>query len=159
MSENQKFLHVVDGHKKTDFSFFGWGHFLIHDIWKKWPKNDPSQKKFLHPKIRSLIHFNHTKKFQKSMFFPTFIARALPWLRPTIFKAKCLRMVSINSEYLNLSMVEPAPENLAPWLLYWRGYQWWQILFLTSLPVYRAFKQPPVLHSFTSRGRQSHLIS
>ena len=53
------------------------------------------------------------------MFFPTFIARALPWLRPTIFKAKCLRMVSINSEYLNLSMVEPAPENLAPWLLYW----------------------------------------
>ena len=52
------------------------------------------------------------------MFFPTFIARALPWLRPTIFKAKCLRMVSINSEYLNLSMVEPAPENLAPWLLY-----------------------------------------
>ena len=72
----------------------------------------------MHPKIRSLIHFNHTKKFQKSMFFPTFIARALPWLRPTIFKAKCLRMVSINSEYLNLSMVEPAPENLAPWLLY-----------------------------------------
>ena len=121
MSENQKFLHVVDGHKKTDFSFykiFWLGSFFdpwyLEKVTKKWPQ----PKKFLHPKIRSLIHFNHTKKFQKSMFFPTFIARALPWLRPTIFKAKCLRMVSINSEYLNLSMVEPAPENLAPWLLY-----------------------------------------
>ena len=117
----RNFFTWLTGTKKLIFhfiKFFGWGHFLIHDIWKKWPKNDPSQKKFLHPKIRSLIHFNHTKKFQKSMFFPTFIARALPWLRPTIFKAKCLRMVSINSEYLNLSMVEPAPENLAPWLLY-----------------------------------------
>ena len=117
----RNFFTWLTGTKKLIFhfiKFFGWGHFLIHDIWKKWPKNDPSQKKFLHPKIRSLIHFNHTKKFQKSMFFPTFIARALRWLRPTIFKAKCLRMVSINSEYLNFSMVEPAPENLAPWLLY-----------------------------------------
>ena len=40
-----------------------------------------------------------------------------------------------------------------------RGYQIRQILYLTSLPVCRDFEQPPVLHSFAVRGRQSHLGS
>ena len=34
------------------------------------------------------------------------------------FKAKNLKMAKINSEFLNVSMVEPAPESPARWLVY-----------------------------------------
>ena len=58
------------GMKKVIFgfnNFFGSGHFLIHDFWKKWSKNDRSQKNFLHTKISFLIHFECTKEFFKFM--------------------------------------------------------------------------------------------
>ena len=40
-----------------------------------------------------------------------------------------------------------------------RGYQSWQILFLTSFPICRAFEKSPKLYSFAVRGRRSHLLS
>ena len=40
-----------------------------------------------------------------------------------------------------------------------RGYQSWQILFLTSFPICRAFEKSPMLYSFAVRGRRSHLLS
>ena len=40
-----------------------------------------------------------------------------------------------------------------------RGYQSWQILFLTSFSICRAFEKSPMLYSFAVRGRRSHLLS
>ena len=44
MNEFQKFLCMVDGDEKKTVLF------LIYDFWKKWSKNDRSQKKFFIPK-------------------------------------------------------------------------------------------------------------
>ena len=42
---------------------------------------------------------------------------------------------------------------------HYRGYQSRQTLFLTSLPVYRAFEQSPMLYSFAIRCCWSHLLT
>ena len=64
---------------------------------------------------------NHVKEFSKSVhndaLFSHFFFRTLIEVRSLNFKAKNLKMASINSEFLNVSMVEPAPESPARWLV------------------------------------------
>ena len=58
---------------------------------------------------------NHVKEFLKSVhnevLFWQLFARPLIQLSSTIFKANFLKMVSINSEFLVVSMVNTAPES------------------------------------------------
>ena len=65
---------------------------------------------------------NHAKEFLKFIYnealFSQLFARALIQLCSLNFKAKFLKTASINSEFLNVSMVEPAPESPARWLVY-----------------------------------------
>ena len=60
---------------------------------------------------------NHAKEFLKSVHnkavFSQLFFRTLIQLRSLNFKAKNLKMAKINSEFLNVSMVEPAPESPA----------------------------------------------
>ena len=66
---------------------------------------------------------NHAKEFLKSVhdeaLFSHLFSRTLIEVRSLNFKAKNLKMASINSEFLNVSMVEPAPESPARWLVYY----------------------------------------
>ena len=58
---------------------------------------------------------NHAKEFLKSVhieaLFSQSYSRTLIEVRSLNFKAKLLKMAEINSEFLNVSMVEPAPES------------------------------------------------
>ena len=58
---------------------------------------------------------NHAKEFLKSVhneaLFSHLFSRTLIEVSSVNFKAKFLKMASINSEFLNVSMVEPAPES------------------------------------------------
>ena len=58
---------------------------------------------------------NHAKEFLKSVhneaLFSHLFSRTLIEVRSVNFKAKFLKMAKINSEFLNVSMVEPAPES------------------------------------------------
>ena len=60
---------------------------------------------------------NHIKEFLKSVhneaLFSQLISRTLIQMRSLNFKAKNLKMAKFNSEFLNVSMVEPAPESPA----------------------------------------------
>ena len=63
------------GMKKVIFgfnNFFGSGHFLIHVFWKKWSKNDRSQKIFCIQKSVLSYILNAQKIFFKSMLTFTF---------------------------------------------------------------------------------------
>ena len=90
MGEYQIFLHVVDGHVKTDFFmltiFLPWGIFSIHHICKK-IKKGPEQKKFLYPKISFVRPISCANKFLKyALYFQTFLqelqmAASIPILR------------------------------------------------------------------------------
>ena len=57
----------------------------------------------------------HAKEFLKSVhneaLFSLLFFRTLIEVRSVNFKAKKLKMAKINSEFLNVSMVEPAPES------------------------------------------------
>ena len=69
----------------------------------------------LKPKISFFMPVNHAKEFLKFLhneasFLPLF-ARALIQMGSTIFKAKFLKMVSFNSEFQVVSMVDMAPES------------------------------------------------
>ena len=46
--------------------FFGSGYFLIHEIFKKWPKSDRSQKSQNDKKVCFFMAVNHAKKFLNS---------------------------------------------------------------------------------------------
>ena len=65
---------------------------------------------------------NHAKEFLKSVhneaLFLHLFSRTLIEVRSLNFKANNLKMASTNSEFLNVSMVEPAPESPARWLVY-----------------------------------------
>ena len=65
---------------------------------------------------------NHAKEFLKSVhneaLFSHLFSRTLIEVRSMNFKAKNLRMVFFYSEYLYVSMVEPAHESPARWLVY-----------------------------------------
>ena len=58
---------------------------------------------------------NHTKEFLKSVhneaLFSGLVFRTLIEVSSLNFKAKFLKMAKINSEFLNVSLVEPAPES------------------------------------------------
>ena len=58
---------------------------------------------------------NHAKEFLKYVhneaLFSHLFSRTLIEVRSLNFKAKDLKMAKINSEFLNVSMVEPAPES------------------------------------------------
>ena len=58
---------------------------------------------------------NHAKEFLKSVhneaLFSHLFSRTLIEVRSVNFKAKFLKMAKINSEFLNVPMVEPAPES------------------------------------------------
>ena len=58
---------------------------------------------------------NPAKEFLKSVhneaLFSHLFSRTLIEVRSVNFKAKFLKMAKINSEFLNVSMVEPAPES------------------------------------------------
>ena len=66
---------------------------------------------------------SHTKEFLKSVhieaFFSRLFSRTLIEVRSMNFKAKNLRMAFFYSEYLYVSMVEPAQESPARWLVYY----------------------------------------
>ena len=85
---------------------------------KKWPE----QKKLLKPKITFFMPVNHAKEFLKSVhneaLFSRLFSRTLIEVRSMNFKAKNLRMAFFYSEYLYVSMVEPAQESPARWLVY-----------------------------------------
>ena len=80
------------GMKKVNFGFsnlFGSGHFLIHHFWKKWLRNDWSQKIFCSQK--SVVSYNSTTQefFQFIQYFQTFYSElwhscALPFLRQNL---------------------------------------------------------------------------
>ena len=78
---------------------------------KKWPE----QKKLVKRKIIFFMPVNHAKEFLKSVhneaLFSHLFSRTLIEVRSVNFKAKFLKMAKINSEFLNVSMVEPAPES------------------------------------------------
>ena len=121
----QKLFYVVDGHEKTDFSVlqpFWLRPFFWSMISKKMTKKWPEPKKLLIPKISFFMPVNHEKEFLKSVhnevLFWQLFARPLIQLSSTIFKANFLKMVSINSEFLVVSMVNTAPESLTKYLLY-----------------------------------------
>merc|ERR1712020_58876 len=82
-------------------------------------------KKLLKPKYTFFMPVNPAKEFLKSVhneaLFSKLIFRTLIQMRSLNFKAKNLKMAKINSEFLNVSMVEPAPESLARWLVYYRS--------------------------------------
>ena len=65
---------------------------------------------------------HHAKEFLKSVhneaLFSHLISRTLMEVRSMNFKAKNLRMAFFYSEYLYVSMVEPAHESPARWLVY-----------------------------------------
>ena len=65
---------------------------------------------------------NHAKEFLKSVhneaLFSHLFSRTLIEVRSMNFKAKNLRMAFFYSEYLYVSMVEPAHESPARWLVY-----------------------------------------
>ena len=58
---------------------------------------------------------NHVKEFLKSdhneALFSGLVFRTLIEVSSLNFKAKFLKMAKINSEFLNVSLVEPAPES------------------------------------------------
>ena len=58
---------------------------------------------------------NHVKEFLKSVhneaLFSQLFSRTLIEVRSLNFKAKFLEMAEFNSEFPNVSMVEPAPES------------------------------------------------
>ena len=58
---------------------------------------------------------NHVKEFLKSVhneaLFSGLVFRTLIEVSSLNFKAKFLKMAKINSEFLNVSLVEPAPES------------------------------------------------
>ena len=58
---------------------------------------------------------NHAKEFLKSVhneaLFSQLISRTLIKMCSVNFKAKNLKVEKINSEFLNVSLVEPAPES------------------------------------------------
>ena len=91
MNGFQKFLRMVDGHEKTE------------------------PKKLLKSNISLFMLVNHAKEFLKSVhneaLFSHLFSRTLIEVRSVNFKAKFLKMAKINSEFLNVSMVEPAPES------------------------------------------------
>ena len=64
---------------------------------------------------------NHAKEFLNSVhneaLFSHLFSRTLIEVRSLNFKAKNFKMASINSEFLNVSMVEPAPESQARYLV------------------------------------------
>jgi len=80
---------------------------------EKWPE----QKKLLKPKITYFMPVNHAKEFLKSFHneavFSQLFFRNLIQMCSVNFKAKNLKMAKINSEFLNVSMVGPAPESPA----------------------------------------------
>ena len=123
----QKLFCAVTLHERTDFhkqkffwlrSFFD--HFFKNHRSKKWPE----QKNLLKAKINFYMPVNHAKEFLKSAhnkaLFSQLFARALIQLCSVNFEAKSLKMVLFNSEFLNVSMVKPAPESPARCLLYCR---------------------------------------
>ena len=69
----------------------------------------------LKPKITFFMPVNHAKEFLKSVhneaLFSHLFSRTLIEVSSVNFKAKFLKMASINSEFLNVSMIEPAPES------------------------------------------------
>ena len=77
------------------------------------------------PKITFFMPVHHAKEFLKSVhneaLFSHLISRTLMEVRSMNFKAKNLRMAFFYSEYLYVSMVEPAHESPARWLVYWRS--------------------------------------
>ena len=85
-------------------------------------KNGPEQKKLVKPKITFFMPVHHAKEFLKSVhneaLFSHLISRTLMEVRSMNFKAKNLRMAFFYSEYLYVSMVEPAHESPARWLVY-----------------------------------------
>ena len=70
---------------------------------------------------------HHAKEFLKSVhneaIFSHLISRTLMEVRSMNFKAKNLRMAFFYSEYLYVSMVEPAPESPVRYPLYYAGTQ------------------------------------
>ena len=74
-------------------------------------------KKVVTIKNQFFMPVNHVKEFLKSVhneaLFSHLISRTLMEVRSMNFKAKNLRMAFFYSEYLYVSMVEPAPESLA----------------------------------------------
>ena len=84
---------------------------------KKWPE----QKKLLKQKITLFMSVNHPKEFLKSVhneaLFSHLFSKTLMEVCSLNFKAKNLKMAKINTELLNASMVEPAPESLARYLV------------------------------------------
>ena len=114
----QNFFCAFEMYENTDFciqKIFLLRSFFDHFFQKKWIKKWPEPKKLLIPKISFFMPVNHEKEFLKSVhnevLFWQFFARPLIQLSSTIFKANFLKMVSINSEFLVVSMVNTAPES------------------------------------------------
>ena len=86
---------------------------------KKWPE----QKKVRKRKLIFFMHVNPVKEFLISVhnkaLFSHLFSRTLIEVRSMNFKAKNLRMAFFYSEYLYVSMVEPAHESPARWLVYY----------------------------------------
>ena len=100
-------------YEKIDFhmqKFFGLSHFLIIFFQKM-----TQAKKVSITKNQFFMPVNHMKEFLKSVhneaLFSQLFSRTLIQMRSLNFKAKNLEMTKINSEFLNVSMVEPAPES------------------------------------------------
>ena len=75
------------------------------------------QKKLFKLKITFFMPVNQAKEFSKSVHneavFSQLFFRTLIQMCSVNFKAKNLKMAKTNSEFLNVSMVEPAPESPA----------------------------------------------
>ena len=99
------------------FNFFCWGHFLIHHFWKIWSKNDPSQKNFASKK--KFLSYASTTYLRKCFWNLSFIfkvfCQSFDIAGPNHFWGKILKMVAINSKFLIVWRVEPAPESPARW--------------------------------------------
>ena len=102
------------------YNFFCSGHFLI--IFPKIKDQKMTgAKKLLKLKITFFMPVNHAKEFLKSVhneaLFSHLFFRTLIEVRSLNFKAKFLKVVAINSEFLIVSMVDPAPVSPAHWLV------------------------------------------
>ena len=97
-----------------------WSLFMFQKI-ARVKKIDVNKKKSVF-----FMPINHAKEFLKSVhneaLFSHLFSRTLIEVRSMNFKAKNLRMVFFYSEYLYVSMVEPAHESLARWLVYYKTH-------------------------------------
>ena len=78
---------------------------------------------------------NHVKEFLKSdhneALFSGLVFRTLIEVSSLNFKAKFLKMAKINSEFLNVSLVEPAPESATTLVSLLHIFQDFYKVFLT----------------------------